>query len=70
VSIEFCYGFRGAEFVISNADVHRDSLDTCSYKNIDTFPILHPDDSKFLPVDLFVISLHDTICHKYNAAKF
>ena len=28
VSIEFCYGFRGAEFVITSADVHRDSYDT------------------------------------------
>jgi hypothetical protein len=45
VSIEFYYGFRGAEFAISSADVHRDSFDTYSYKNVDTFSILHPDDS-------------------------
>jgi hypothetical protein len=31
VSIEFCYGFRGAEFVITSADVRRDSCDTYSF---------------------------------------
>jgi hypothetical protein len=64
VSIEICYGFRRAEFVITNADVQHDSYDTYSFiKKVDTYPILHPDDSKFLLVDLFVTSLHDRIFH-------